>query len=87
MMMIEEQSQLKYLSEMSYWMRNKYSYFAFGVYRSVIILLIFNFFFSMSCKMCYQFFTIFVVTQMVDRSQTSTSLSVYGHGGLHQLSF
>ena len=58
--MIEEQSQLKYLSEMSYWMRNKYSYFAFGVYRSVSILLIFYFFYRCHAK-CVINFSLFLL--------------------------
>ena len=33
----------------------------------------------MSCKMCKLFFTFFLVTQMIDRSQISTGLSVNVH--------
>ena len=42
------------------------------------------FFALMPCKMCNQFFTIFLKTQMANRSQTSTGLSVYVYGGLHK---
>ena len=64
------------------WFLKNKTNFPFGVYRSVSVL--FHFFNRIHAKIS-SVFHYSLVTQMANRSQTSTGLSVYVYGRLHKV--